>query len=285
MDRTICQFLLLHFLFSLLFVAQAEQPAHSPATPARIALISDTHTTRGEKDEQPRYRGRLDKVINEVNDAKVDLVLIAGDLTEDGKPEELADFKKQISGFRAPVLEVPGNHDIGNKRIRGKEKESNLTAFRVARFEMRCGPSFFAREMAGMRIIGLNSPIFGSGFGREKSMWRFLEQQLARPTAQPTFVFMHYPPFTKKPDEASDYWNIEPEPRQRLLELLKKGGVKTILSGHLHRPLTNRYDGMLFVTTGPVSFGLPRGKQPQGWTLITVPAQGEAQAHFQPITD
>ena len=70
---------------------------------------------------------------------------------------------------------------------------------------------------------------------------------------------------------------------RRLLELLKKGGVSTYLSGHLHRPLTNRMDGMLLVTTGPVSFGLPRGKQPEGWTLVIVPAQGEARTEFRTI--
>src|SRR5205807_380749 len=126
-----------------------------------------------------------------VNAAAVNLVLIAGDLTEDGKPEQIADFLEQIKGFAAPVCFVPGNHDIGNKLVPGKESESGLNPFRVARFEMRCGPSFFARERAGLRIIGLNSPIFGSGFAREKAMWRFLEKELAQPSTMPTIVFMH----------------------------------------------------------------------------------------------
>ena len=71
----------------------------------------------------------------------------------------------------------------------------------------------------------------------------------------------------------TDYWNIEPEPRQRLLKLLGERGVATVLSGHLHRPLTNRSDGILFVTTGPVSFGLPRGK-PDGRVTALLRAVG-----------
>jgi len=265
--------------------ALGQTPTPNPAILARIALVSDTHCTRGVKEEQPRYRARLDKVMAAANAAKVDLVLVAGDLTEDGKPEEVGDFKRQIGGFKAPVWYVPGNHDLGNKIIRGKEKETSLNAFRVARFEMRCGPSFFSRTHAGIRIIGLNSPIFGSGFRRENTMWQFLEKEMAKPRPLRTIVFMHYPPFTKKPDEPSEYWNIEPEPRRRLLKLLHEGGVDTVLSGHLHRSLTNRSEGTLFVTTGPVSFGLPKGKQPQGWTLVTVPAQGEVRAEFKPISD
>src|SRR5205823_7208602 len=102
---------------------------------------------------------------------------------EDGQPEQISDFKSQIRGFNAPVWFVPGNHDLGNKRVRGKENETKLDAFRVARFEMRVGPSFFSRTHAGIRVIGLNSPIFGSGFSRERAMWRFLEKVLARPCA------------------------------------------------------------------------------------------------------
>jgi Icc protein len=265
--------------------ADAQMQGQPFGRPTRIALVSDTHTTRGTNDEQSRYRARLEKVMAAVNEAKVDLVLIAGDLTQEGKPEELADFKQQIGGFAAPVWFVPGNHDIGNKLIQGKGNETGLTPFRVGRFEMRMGPSFFVRTRAGVRVIGLNSPIFGSRFPREDSMWRFLEKELRKPSRLPTVVFMHYPPFTKKPEEPSEYWNIEPEPRQRLLKLLRQGGVRTVLTGHLHRPLTNRSGDILFVTTGPVSFGLPAGKQPQGWTLVSVPVQGEAQAEFRPIKD
>ena len=254
-------------------------------TLARIALVSDTHSNRGTNDQQPRYHARLDKVISAVNAAKVDCVLIAGDLTENGKPEEIADFREQIGGFQAPVWFVPGNHDVGNKRIKGKEKESNLTAWRVTRFEMRSGSSFFVRHRAGLRVIGFNSPILGSSYPRERRMWRFLEKELKKPNAPPTVLFTHYPPFLKSPTEGTDYFNVEPEPRARLLKLLRGGNVRAVLSGHLHRSLTNRSDGVAFLTTGPVSFGLPQGKQAQGWTLVTVPQVGEVHGEFQAIKE
>ena len=271
-------------LLCLVLPACTHAPARREGVIARIALVSDTHTTRGTKDEQPKYRGRLDRAIAAINAAKVDLVLIAGDLTEDGKPEELADFQQQIKGFRAPVLFVPGNHDVGNKRLPGQT--TGVTGERVAAFEKAMGPSFFVRQRAGLRVLGVNSPIFGSGFAREREMWTFLEKELARPAATPTIAFMHYPPFVQSAEEGGgDYWNIEPEPRARLLALLERGGVKSVLTGHLHRDLVNRHEGMLIVTTRPVSFGLPRGKQPEGWTLLTLPARGEAQVERQSITE
>lgn len=264
---------------------QSQSSAGHAEPPIRIALVSDTHTTRGADEDQPRYRGRLDRVIAAVNAAQVDLVVIAGDLTQNGKPEEIDDFKKQIEGFRAPVYYVPGNHDVGGKRIAGKD--NGPPAARVEAYERGLlGPSFFARESAGVRMIGVNSPILGSGLPLEAEMWGFLEKELARPATKPTVLFMHYPLFVKTPEEPGGaYWNVEPEPRGRLLALLKQGGVRTVLTGHLHYQLINRHDGILFVTTPPVSFGLPRGIQLEGWTLVTLPPQGEAQIEFQTIKE
>jgi alkaline phosphatase D len=247
-------------------------------------LLSDTHTTRGTKEDQPLYHGRLDKVIAAVNAAKVDFVLIAGDLTQSGKPEEIADFKEQVKGFQAPVAWVPGNHDIGAKRI--PDKAPGPTAARVENFERELGPSFWAREFAGVRVVGLNSQLFGSGLAREEEMWSLLDNEMAMPSAKRTIVFMHMPPFVTSVDEpGGGYWNIEPAPRAHLLGVLKRGGVQTVLTGHLHYQLVNRHNGILIVTTPPVSFGLPRGVAPQGWTLVTIPRDGETQFDFRPVRD
>jgi predicted phosphodiesterase len=95
---------------------------------------------------------------------------------------------------------------------------------------------------------------------------------------------MHYPLFLKDLNEpGGDYWDVEPAPRTRLYQLLKQGGVKIVLTGHLHRPLVNRRDGILFVTTPPISFGLPRGKQPEGWTLVTILKNGEATSEIKTL--
>jgi len=128
-----------------------------------------------------------------------------------------------------------------------------------------------------VRIIGLNSSILGSGFEQELQMWKFLESELRAPVHEPVVLFMHYPLFVKDLDEpGGDYWNVEPVPRARLYELLKQSGVKTVLTGHLHRSLVNRRDGILFATTTATSFGLPAGREPEGWTLITILKNGEA---------
>ena len=254
------------------------------AEPTRIALVSDTHVNRGTAEDQPLYRGRLEKVIAAVNAEKVDFVLIAGDLTQNGKPDEIADFKTQVRGFTAPAYWVPGNHDVGNKRLPngtgGPENE------KIELIERELGPSYWARDLGELRVIGVNSQIFGSGLAREPEAWTWLEHELAASSMRPKIVVMHMPPFVKTADEPGGVsWNFEPEPRARVLALLHRYGVRTVLTGHLHRQLVNHDKEILIVTTPPVSFGLPRATAPQGWTLVTIPKEGEAQYEFRSVRD
>ena len=267
-------------LVVLLFAASATAtPAHYPV---RIGLLSDLHLNRGTN--QVKFQNHLDQVIEAANAAGVDLVLVAGDLTEDGTPREYEEFRRQIKRFSAPVWYVPGNHDVGNKPL--PKAKAPVYAVRVARYELKLGPSWFVREHAGVRVVGINSMLLGSDLARERQQWRLLTEALAKPAAQPTILLTHLPPFIRDSREpGGEYWDIEPAPRLRLLSLLQLGGVSNVLSGHLHHALTNCHDGVFFYTTPPVSFGLPAGKQLPGWTLVTVPQRGSAQVEFQPIKD
>jgi 3',5'-cyclic AMP phosphodiesterase CpdA len=255
-----------------------------PHYPVRIALISDTHTTRGTKDDQPLHKPRLEKAIAVINAAQVDLVLVAGDLTENGKPEEFRDFKRQIRGFQAPVWYVPGNHDIGNKRL--PDKKQAVTGMSVNRFEMALGPSYWVREHAGVRVVGANGPICGSGLIQEQNMWRLLEKTFAKPGPIPTLFMVHYSPYQKSADEPGGvYWNLEPYPRARLLALLKQGGVQTVLSGHLHKSLTNRFDRLTLLTTTTLTVGDPKKNPARGWMLLTVSEKGDVKIEPQILKD
>ncbi|MGZ4974100.1 MAG: metallophosphoesterase family protein, partial [Limisphaerales bacterium] len=241
---------------------------------ARIALLSDTHTMLRTNEHDGVYEQHFEQAIAAVNKAKVDFVLIAGDLSNSGKPDELREFRNRAKQFKAPVYYVPGNHDIGHKMNSGKPT-GTITVDRVKTYERVMGSSFFAKDEHGIRVIGLNASLLGSGFSRERDQWTFLESELAKTNDMPKVVFMHYPLFVTNANEPGGaYWNVEPEPRQRLLSLCKKAGVKAVLTGHLHKPLEKEYEGILLLGTTAVSFGFPRNSNQEGWTLVTVPKKG-----------
>ena len=76
---------------------------------------------------------------------------------------------------------------------------------------------------------------------------------------------------------------MQPEPRQRLLGLLEQDRVRAVLSGHLHYPITNRVDGILFLGNTTTAFGLPRGLQPEGWMLLSLPREGKVRFEFRQL--
>jgi 3',5'-cyclic AMP phosphodiesterase CpdA len=248
----------------------------------RIAFLSDTHVSLRTNESGVLYNAHLNAAIAAVNTAKVDLVLIAGDLTDNGQPEQMALFKKLAGQIKAPVLFVAGNHDVGHAG--NADKPITITPKRVKLFSQKLGPNWFAVEKAGVRIIGVNSCLFETGFKEEKEQWKFLEKELASRRSEPVLLLEHYPLFLKAADEpANGVWNVHPEPRKRLMALLKQGGVRAALSGHMHRPIVNRLDGILFLGNGATAYGIPRGKQEAGWMLLSVPREGEVQFEFKPL--
>ncbi len=64
----------------------------------KIIAISDLH-------------GNIKPIITYLKDNKVDLIIIAGDITNFGPPELGEDLLNEISSFGVPVLAIPGNCD------------------------------------------------------------------------------------------------------------------------------------------------------------------------------
>ncbi len=240
----------------------------------RIALLADPHISVSTDERKAAYTKHFVEAIRQINAAKVDLVLIAGDLADRSQPEEWSAFRELIRGFEAPVLFVPGNHDVGPKPNSGKE--GTVNSQRYAKFVEAMGPGFWVKEVPGLKVVGITTSLLGSSLPEENEQWSFLEQTLSVPSKAPTVLLTHYPLFVETPDEpGGGYWNVEPAPREKLLSLLKNGQVKAVLSGHLHRPISHQLDGMLFLGAPPISFGLPAGKQAVGWNLITISKDGE----------
>lgn len=265
--------------------ASAAEPSTRPAG-WRIALVSDPHLSERPKDEA--YGRHFRRVLDEVNAAGVDAVLIGGDLTQDGSVAQMGRFAEAVKALHAPVIRyVPGNHDVGQKASVGK---TSLGPGRLKSYEDHFGPLYFSAELApGLRVVGITSSLFGSGLPQEQAQWEFLEKELPTAGAESartvTLLLSHYPPIAKSTGEPDEYFNIDREPRGRLLKLLDAAGVRTMLAGHLHRPVDYTIGSLHVIGAPAVSFGLPARLQREGWALVTVDRTSGrcvAELHYLP---
>jgi len=283
--RWTCHFLFMRRKMFLLFLtawfaAALSCPAASDSILARVALLSDPHLSTSTNETGLRHMRNFDRAIAAVNAAAPDFVLIAGDLTEDGTAEQFACYKQRAAQFMGPVIVVPGNRDVGHPG--NDNRKRTVTPERVKSFG-DVGPNWFTTNLAGIRVVGLNACLFGTGLPEERQQWRFLKNELSTKPAPPTLLLQHFPLFTLSADEPANGWNVPPAPRQMLLNLATTAGVRAVLSGHLHYPIVHRTNGILFLSNPATSFGLPPILQPAGWTLLSFTAQGEIRPEFQPL--
>lgn len=230
----------------------------------KIALLADLHLTA---DPGKAAHGQhLGRILREVQSAAVDVVLLAGDLADDCQPEQWTLVRRQIQSLRVPAFWVPGNHDIGAKP--NPADDDVMTSERYTAFVSAMGPGYWTARIGGMRVIGIASSLFGTGCPEEHLQWKMMEEALQTP--EDTVLLTHYPLFIEAEDEPGSYWNMDPQPRQRCLEMLRSGGVRAVLSGHIHRPLLHRRAGVAFIGAPPVSFNLPGAESEIGWSKMVL---------------
>lgn len=203
------------------------------ATTVRIAALSDTHVTRSSQ-------GQLAPIVQQAAQA-ADVLLICGDLTDYGLPEEAQVLVRELAGVRIPILTVLGNHDFES----GKAAE-------VTQILQEGGVHVLdgeAIEIHGVGFAGAKG--FCGGFGRfalgawgEAIIKGFvrealdeslkLESALARLRTQHRVALVHYAPIVA---------TVEGEPPEiyaflgtsRLEEPLVRYPVSAVFHGHAHR--------------------------------------------------
>jgi len=205
----------------------------APRETIRLAAVADLHCVRTSS-------GELASLFTEAA-SQADVLLLGGDLTDYGLPEEAHVLARELSGVKIPMLAVLGNHDCES----GHEAEV-VKILVAAGVQMLDGDSV---EVDGVGFVGVKG--FGGGFGRrtlepwgEVATKAFvneavaealkLERALARLRTPQRVALLHYAPI-----EAT----VEGEPRElfpflgssRLEEPLNRYQVTVAFHGHAHR--------------------------------------------------
>jgi Icc-related predicted phosphoesterase len=244
----------------------------------RIAAVGDVHCTRSSQ-------GQLANYFAEIAD-NCDLILLAGDITDYGLPEEGHILVKELSrAMKVPIVTVFGNHDFES----GKHEEL-AKILRDAGVHVLDGDSF---EHCGVGIAGVKG--FGGGFGRRmlepwgedmnKAFVREameeaikLERALAKVHAKHKIVLLHYAPIRE---------TVEGEPLEtfpflgstRLEEPINRFGVRAVFHGHAHRGSKEgkTHDGIPVYNVSLPLLRQDNAEHP-GYMLYELPLHEEATA-------
>lgn len=205
-----------------------------------LAHLSDVHLDGGEaRAERARrvvsYLAALPR--------PVDAVLVTGDITDRGTPEEYAQAREVLGGLSVPVLTCPGNHDE-----RGAYRSVLLGGMAGD------GPINEVRRVGGAVFAMCDSILPGRGDGYlDDATLAWLDEVIGTaPDGAPVFVCCHHPPA----ELHSRYVDpIRQHGGDRLAALLARHPrVTALLCGHAHAPAATTFaDRPLLVAPGVVS--------------------------------
>ena len=199
--------------------------------PMRVVQISDTHLFEA----AGVTTSNLECVIEFVNNVlRPDLVIHTGDIVG-LNPDHAGDRSAALvahAGLSAPVLAVPGNHDVGDTGER-PWMGIGVTSERVAVHCRTVGEVPFLETVGDWGFLGLNSQVMGSGLPEEEEQWQWLEETLARTRARSLLLFMHKPLW----DTGYVHWGEVSVPGaapERLFALRGSERLRAVTNGHVH---------------------------------------------------
>jgi Icc-related predicted phosphoesterase len=199
----------------------------------RLAAVGDIHCT---KESAGQLRGLFSQAAE-----SADFLLLCGDLTDYGLPEEAHVLAEELSAARIPIVAVMGNHDYESGKQDEVRQILSAAGVRVLDGE--------ACEIHGVGFAGVKG--FAGGYGRralgpwgEKIIKDFvneaihealkLESALAKLRTSQRIALLHYSPIQA---------TVEGEPPEifaflgtsRLEEPLIRYPVTAVFHGHAHR--------------------------------------------------
>ncbi len=111
----------------------------------RIAAVGDIHCTRS-------AQGTLQPLFAEIS-ASADVLLLCGDVTDYGLPEEAHVLARELTAARVPVLAVLGNHDYGMPACCEEAADRLAAGMRDLGIDVLRNQ---ARSVAGLTVAGLD---------------------------------------------------------------------------------------------------------------------------------
>lgn len=201
-----------------------ELSATSTPTPASPESPQFSFAVAGDSwKDNPVFR----EIISRANSEGDAFLVVVGDITTQGLPEQYQEFQNVIANSEIPVYAVPGNHDILNGGLQ------EFLKLYPQRYSFDHGRAHFAM-------------VDNSQGSLAEADLQWLEGDLAHTDRPLKFVFAHIPPLLLSEGNNG-------EVRVGALAftgLMAKSGVAYVFSGDLHAFRRFTQDGVNYIITG-----------------------------------
>ncbi|WP_173362900.1 metallophosphoesterase family protein [Gloeothece verrucosa] len=257
----------------------------------RFAVISDPHIAISETIRNVPNRFHLvevsipalELVLTHLERLDLDFLLLPGDLTQDGEPENHQWLRQRLEALPFPVYVVPGNHDVPTLFPTDQSIGLKDFPYYYPNFGYHNPQQLYyhCELLPGVQLIGLNSNQFNQegqqiGYLDEQQL-TWLEKTLAEVKDQLVMVMIHHNVIEHLPGQSHHIlgrrYMLSNAPA--LFKLLHKYGVKLIFTGHLHVQDVAYQQGIYEITTGSlVSY-------PHPYRIIQVQYKGQKQQEIE----
>jgi 3',5'-cyclic-AMP phosphodiesterase len=207
--------------------------------------ISDSHIGFA-RPENLDVVGTFEKTIAAINAMPVQptFVVHTGDVTHLAKPAQFDTAKQILSTLKAPLIVLPGEHDV----------IGSTDAFFAAFRRGDAPKGWFSWDQGGVHFLSLvnvfNFEIDGK-LGAEQI--DFVEKDLAaQPPSRPIVVFAHVPLYALFPP-----WGWTTEDGARVMAALRRFDAVTVLNGHIHQIIQHREGNIQFATAASTAYPQP----------------------------
>jgi 3',5'-cyclic AMP phosphodiesterase CpdA len=231
----------------------------------KLVVLSDLHIVpEGETSLGLDTTARLVAGIEAINSrhADADLVVIAGDLADNGDAASYGRLARALAALKPPVAITIGNHD---------DRAAYLDRFGADQ-AAETGFVDLVRDVKGYRIILLDSAIeHGRHDGRlEPSQLTWLSDRLDEAADRPVIVILHH--HANPLSTAVDQIILQNGP-DLVAVLRRHPDVRQVIAGHVHYTSTAIWHGLPFTTLAGSHYSVTiplDGSEP---ALLAGPAQ------------
>ena len=215
----------------------------------QIVQISDLHV--GSQFLQEKF----DRLVDEVNEINPDVIVITGDLTNEGLMKEYEKCKTLLTKFKTKkIIAISGNHDYRN------------TGYLLFK---RYFPFQTINELSDNIVlvtVGTARPDRNEGeVGYRQNLW--LERTMKKYKDHVKIVAMHHH-LIAIPDTGSDQLTVVDA--GDVLRTVLETDVDVVLCGHKHRPWSWNFGKLNVVNAGTATSERVRGLFENTYNILTI---------------